>query len=229
MESFIPPLSHFTGDQVMPAPIIINNKSLLLTLCLLFSNGAFCQQAVPETTKQSSKVETQVKQQPMVINQMLVKSLLSTSLTLAQVATKHPELSEYLQQASTTNEEMLFQQLKQMNFYGEINKVLKASKLTDLPQLLNVSKRVMAMMFYMETGQEAADKNVASMLSLLTANYEQMRSEKISQSILKKLETDYQYQKLKYEGIQAALKLLTREDKQFAIKNYQWLKQQLEE
>ncbi len=175
--------------------------------------------------KKQSIQETQQEATPIVIDRALVLALVKTSEKLAEVAVAHPEFADYMQQFSTANSDELTPKLSNTRFYPDIEAVLKDSKFASLSEMLTVSKRIMAMLFYMEYGQEAAEKNIESMLSLLKANYEGMKPNQTNEASLAKLESDYQYQKLKYEGLRAALKLLTKQDKAFAIENHQWLKQ----
>jgi len=203
------------------------NKRLILSLFLMFVATVDCQENKPDNIKPVIEGLSQSKLQSIVIDKTLVENLLTTSQKLAQVAINHPELSQYLQQASATNEAELLHQMQQMKFYGEIETALQGSSFTDLSQLLNVSKRLMAMMYYMESGKESAGKNLESMITLLTANYEQMRASQLTEALVQKLDVEFQYQAQKYKGLQAALKLLSEQDKRFALKNQQWLKQRL--
>ncbi|MDQ7050887.1 MAG: hypothetical protein Q9M92_15695 [Enterobacterales bacterium] len=205
----------------------LGNKTLILSFCLLFAVNVGCQEIEPDDINAVNEALSQPKLEPIVIDKKLVENLLTTSQKLARVATNHPELSQYLQQTSASNETVLLQQMQQMKFYTEIETALKGSPFADLTQLLSVSKRLMAMMYYMETGKEAVSKNIVSMLALLTANYEQMSSNQLTQAQKQKLDDDFQYQQRKYKGLQAALKLLSDHDKRFALKNHRWLKQRL--
>lgn len=220
-------MTHLTGVKAMRRSKNLPNKALVLSFLILFTATVDCHQVNQDNTTPINEDLSQTKIQPIEINRTLVENLLITSQKLALVATNHPELSQYLQQTSATNEAELLHQMQQMKFYTQIETALKGSSFTDLSQLLNVSKRLMAMMYYMESGKEAASKNIGSMLALLKANYEQMSSNQLTPSQKLKLDADFQYQKQKYEGLQAALKLLSEQDKRFALKNHQWLKQRL--